>query len=252
MLARRPAELADLRETIRGLEARDAPRRQTLPFGIASMDAALPGGGLVTGALHEVAGGGAGAIDGAAAALFAAGIVARLPGPVLWCVTRPDLFAPALSQAGLGPDRVVYVEAGDEKTLLSCFEEALRHVGLAGVVCETARLSMTASRRLQLAAETSGVIGIAVRRWRRAADAADFGQPTAAVTRWRISSEPSSPLPVPGVGRARWLVELLRCRGGDAADFTLEACDETGCLALPAELAPRSVATPARRGRAAA
>jgi len=124
-----------------------------------------------------------GAVDGAAAAMFAAGIVARLPGRVLWCVTRPDLFAPAIDQAGHHPDRVIYVEAGDEKAVLACFEEGLRHGGLAGVVAELARLSMTVSRRLQLAAEASGTIGIAVRRWRRATEAADFGEPTAATTR---------------------------------------------------------------------
>ena len=98
-------------------------------------------------------GGGNGAIDGAAAALFAGGIAARTRGKVLWCVTRQDLFAPALAQAGLAPDRVIYVEAGDEKTVLACFEEGLRHGGLGAVVAEVARLSMTASRRLQLAAE---------------------------------------------------------------------------------------------------
>jgi protein ImuA len=38
-----------------------------LPFGLAEIDARLPAGGLVLGALHEVAGGGNGAIDGAAA-----------------------------------------------------------------------------------------------------------------------------------------------------------------------------------------
>lgn len=244
--------LADLRDRIRALEQGERPSTAVLPFGVAAMDAILPGGGLARGALHEVAGGGHAGVDGAAAALFAAGIVARLPGPVLWCVTRPDLFAPALSQAGLDPDRVIYVEAGDEKALLACFEEGLRHGGLAGVVGETARLTMTASRRLQLAAETSGVLAIAVRRWRRAADAADFGQPTAAVTRWRISPAPSSPLPAPGVGRARWFVELLRCRGAEAADFTLEACDETGRLAVPAELVRRLPAARPGRGRAAA
>ena len=59
-----------------------------------------------------------GAIDGAAAALFAAGVAARTRGKVLWCITRPDLFAPALAQAGLVPDRVIYIEAGDETSVL--------------------------------------------------------------------------------------------------------------------------------------
>lgn len=59
-----------------------------------------------------VAGGGNGAVDGAAASCFAAGIAARLPGQVLWCVTQADLFAPGLEQAGLGPDQMIYAEAG--------------------------------------------------------------------------------------------------------------------------------------------
>ena len=111
---------------------------------------------------------------------------------------------------------------------------------------------MTASRRLQLAAEASGTIGIAVRRWRHAAEAADFGQPTAATTRWRVTALPSTPLPVPGVGRARWFVELIRCRAGECAEFEMEACDETGRLALPADLADRSAASQAGLRRASA
>src|SRR5699024_5073292 len=107
-------------------------------------------------------------------ALFAAGIAARTSGKVLWCVTRSDLFAPGLAQAGLAPDRLIHVETCDEKTLLACFEEGLRHGGLSAVVGEVARLSMAASRRLQLAAESSGTLGLAVRRWRRQAEVAGF------------------------------------------------------------------------------
>jgi protein ImuA len=232
-------ELDMLRARIAQIEAGSRPRRGVLPFGVAAMDTCLPGGGLALGALHEVAGG----ADGAVAALFTAGIVARTGGMVLWCVARLDLFAPALSQAGLDPDRVIYVEAGDEKTALACSEEGLRHGGLSGVVAEAARLPMTVSRRLQLAAETSGTIGIVVRRWRRATEARDFGQPTAAVTRWRVTALPSTSLPVPGIGRARWLVELIRSRAGECAEFELEACDATGRLALPADLADRSAAS---------
>jgi len=134
------------------------------------------------------------------------------------------------------PDRVIYVEAGDEKSVLICFEEGLRHGGLGAVVAEIARLSLTASRRLQLAAESSGTIGIAIRRWRRPVEAADFGQPTASLTRWRVSVLPATPLPVPGVGRARWQLELIRCRAGESADFEVEACDAKGRLALPSKL----------------
>jgi protein ImuA len=141
-----------------------------------------------------------------------------------------DLFAPALAQAGLMPDRVIYVEAGDEKSVLICFEEGLRHGGLGAVVAEVARLSMTASRRLQLAAEGSGTIGLAIRRWRRPAEAADFGirhplarqraplNPVACSRRWtppvaaRID-------PIPRRGKRRFRSGGLRCQGSSRSSF---------------------------------
>ena len=240
-------QITALRKQIARLESAGRRHLGVLPFGLESVDRKIPGGGLALGALHEVAGGGNGAVHGAAAALFAAGIAARTSGQVLWCVTRRDLFAPALAQAGLHPDRVIYAEVGDEKAVLACMEEGLRHGGLAAVVGELARLPMVASRRLQLCAEETGTIALAIRRWRRMTEAADFGQPTASATRWRVTALPSAPLPVPGVGRARWLIELIRARAGECADFELDACDDQGRLALPADLAHGQ--TPAQPGR---
>jgi len=242
-----PPAIDVLRAQIRGLETAGCRLSGVLPFGLAEIDARLPGGGLALGALHEVAGAGNGALDAAAAALFTAGILARTTGQILWCVRDQDLFAPGLEAAGLSADRVVYVEAGDEQTTLACFEEGLRHGGLAGVVAEIGRLSMTNSRRLQLAAESSGTPGIAIRRWRRQVYAVDFGQPTAAVTRWRVSVLPSARQRAPGFGRPRWLVELIRCRAGESADFEVEGCDHEGRLALSAGLADRPATAGAKR-----
>jgi protein ImuA len=254
LYARQKAVLDDLRARIAHLEQGARAPHSVLPFGIPELDGRLPQGGLALGSLHEIAGGGPGAVHGAAAALFAAGILARLKGPVLWCLRAHDLFAPALAGAGLDPDRVIYAEASDEKTVLLCLEEGLRHAGLGAVAGEVSSLPMAASRRLQLAAEAFGVPAIVIRRWRTPAAAADFGQPTAATTRWRVSALPSAPLPVAGVGRPRWLVELIRCRAGDCAEWEVEACDDEGHLALPAVLAGRPDAAKAwyrvRRARA--
>lgn len=246
---RTPAALDALRRQVRLIETADQAVRPVLPFGVRALDDHLPGGGLMLGALHEVAGGAEGALHGAAAARFAAGILARAEGQVLWCRRQADLFAPSLAQVGLTPDRVIFADAGDEAGVLASMEEGLRWPGLAGVVGEVGKLSMVASRRLQLAAEKSGQMGIAVRRWRRVADAADLGQPTAATTRWRVSALPSSPLPVPGVGRPRWFLELLRCRAADAFDIELEACDAKGHLRLPAPLADRPAGQDAGQGQ---
>jgi protein ImuA len=234
-----------------------AADRVVIPFGIGAIDTRLPGGGLALGALHEVSGGGPDCEHGASAALLIAGVLARHPGQVLWVVERADLFAPALDAVGLSPDRVIYAEAGKPKTVLMAMEEGLRHAGLAGVVGELrGRLTLIASRRLQLAAEQSGVICVALRRSRNHDDSA-LAEPTAATTRWRVSALPSPPpLPhapeTPGLARARWRLELLRCRGGEPATWIVEASDATGHLDLPADLADRPAAAPIGRRRAAA
>src|SRR3954453_21596805 len=171
--------LDELRVRIARIEQAGRPRPRVVPFGVATLDDRLPQGGLILGALHELAGGGLGAVHAAAAALFVAGVLARIDGAVLWCLRVRDLFAPALAGAGLHPDRVIFAEAGDERRVLLCLEEGLRHAGLAGVVGEVALLSLIASRRLQLAAEASGVTGFVIRRWRTPQEAEIFGQPTA-------------------------------------------------------------------------
>jgi protein ImuA len=69
------------------------------------------------------------------------------------------IFLPAFAQIGLRLDRVNFVEGDKEETALASFEEALGDAGLCAVVAERVRLPMTASRRLQLAAEKSGDTG---------------------------------------------------------------------------------------------
>ncbi|MEH6691103.1 MAG: ImuA family protein [Pseudorhizobium pelagicum] len=248
--ARHSRVVEDLRDRIAHLEGSASKKTLVLPFGVTEIDKRLPGGGLAYGALHEFAGGGSGTVDGAAAALFAAGVAARSKGKVLWCLTRPDLFAPALSQAGLHPDRVIYCEADKEEDVLASMEEGLSFGGLAAVVGELVRLPMTASRRLQLAAEKTGTMGLVVRRWRRQTEAADFGNPTASTTRWRISVLPSEPLPVAGVGRARWLAELMRVKAGECAEFEIGACDAKGGVCLLPKFADRQDQTTWRGSRA--
>ncbi len=234
-----PAVIAELRETLRAIEGDGYRRRETLPFGIPRVDSQLADGGLRLDALHEIAAGTADLSDDAAATLFIAGIAARAWGPVLWVVRRRDLFAPGLFQSGLAPERVLYAEARDDAELLALMEEGLRHRGLGAVIGEVKRATMPATRRLQLAAEGGRTIALLMRRHARD-DADPLGQPSAALTRWRIGAAPSSPLRVPGIGRSRWSVSLVRQRGGDPFDTLLEACDDTGRLALPAALGDRS------------
>jgi protein ImuA len=178
-------------------------------------------------------------------------------GPVLWCLKRPDLYGPGLLAHGLDPARLVLVCAKRDDELLWAIEEGLRTPGLAAVVGEIGRLPMVAGRRLQLAAERSGVTAFLLRRWRNGEEVmAERERPSAAVTRWRVAALPScphlaplarrAPSPVipgssPGrgglgwgqsearegkwIGTPRWRIELLRCRGGAPAQWVVESGD---------------------------
>jgi protein ImuA len=237
--------LSELRERIERLERRGR-KRAVLPFGVAAIDGHLPEKGLVLGRLHEFAGASPAFEHAAAPISFVAGILARLRGPVLWCLPRRDLFAPGLAGSGLNPERVIFAETGKDADILPIVEEGLRSPGVAGVVGEVSRLSFDASRRLQLAAEASGVTALLVRRWKGASER-EIERPTAAMTRWRISSLPSAELASPGFGAIRWRVELLRCRGGEPSSWIVSACDEKGRLSLPPDVADRPLQAPERR-----
>jgi protein ImuA len=256
-----------LRSRIRRIERPAAATFGVLPFGVAALDRAMPGGGLQLGAVHEIMGAGGDEEDGAAAAGFAAGILARIgirgagihgagihgdrAGAVLWCLKRADLYGPGLATHGLDPARLVQVSAPRDDRILWALEEGLRAgrgAGLAAVVGEVGRLPMVASRRLQLAAERAGVTALLLRRWRTGGEAAsERNRPSAATTRWRVASLRSASIDgEPGIGRPHWRVELLRCRGGRPVECEVEVANATGFISLPAELADRPAA-PSRK-----
>jgi protein ImuA len=241
--------LAALRAQVRAIEhASSTCSGDCLSFGVPAIDERLCGGGLARGGLHEAAGATANLGDDAAATLFIAGIAARLGGTVVWVLGRHDLFAPALAQAGLPPERLIYAECRKDEDILAVAEEGVRHKSVSVVVAEIGRAGMTATRRLQLAAEDSGTTALLLRRWRNRAD--PLAAPSAAATRWRIGCMPSEELPVSGIARPRWAIGLIRQRGGPTHDWIMEGTDEAGRLALPARAQHRTAAP--ERVRAAA
>ncbi|MCC6472008.1 MAG: hypothetical protein IT563_27090 [Alphaproteobacteria bacterium] len=208
------------------------PPARILPLGLPALDVALPEGGLALGRLHEVL-----APAGEAGTGFAAALLARIAGAqgrVLWCGPAP--YGPGLAAFGLDPDRVIFARTAPDAETLWAIEEGLRCPSLAAVLGEVGVLDLTAGRRLQLAAERWGVTALALRRHRRPDHrlGAPRLEPSAATTRWRVA-------PMPGAAdRARWNVELLRCRGGTPRDFVLEWSHETGDLAVAAAVGHRS------------
>lgn len=213
--------LADLKERIRRIEGvGGADGTALVPLGLPDLDAALPGGGLALGAVHEVVGADA-RLDGGAATAFAALLLARLAagrGPVFWIGPAHDrhghaLYPPGLAAYGLAPDRLVLVQADGRgkkgaADILWAMEEALRCPRVGAVIAEVGELDLAASRRLQLAAEAGGVPGLLLRLGPRRMES------SACVTRWRLSAAPGEPDGLPGLGDPAWRAELLRVRGG--------------------------------------
>ena len=234
--------LGQLRETLSAIERRGQTAHATLPFGIAPLDQRLAAGGLRIDALHEIAAARADWGDDAAATLFLAGIAARSGGTVLWIARRRDLFAPGLYQSGLKPERLIHAETRDDAETLAVMEDAIRYGGLSAVIGEVRRAGMTATRRLQLAAEGGRTLVMLLRQHARAG-IDPLGHPSAAATRWRVEATPSAPLSVAGLGaglgRAHWRITLVRQRGGAPFEIELEACDETGRCALVAGMVDR-------------
>lgn len=239
----RPTALESLRECIRRIEQPAPPgtaRPGPLPIDGGPIDAALPWGGLPRAALHAVRG----ADDGGAAAGFCAALLGRLTadgGGAVWCGRDTGLYGPGLAAFGLDPARLVVVRARDATEVLWVMEEALRGCGVVAVLGETAAVTPTAARRLQLAAETGGAAALLL-----AGGNAAGADVRSARTRWRVAGAPGAAVDgLPGLGPPRWKVDLERCRGGAfgaSRSWLVEWQGDgtTGGLAVAAELRDRS------------
>ncbi|MFN3231479.1 MAG: ImuA family protein [Alphaproteobacteria bacterium] len=229
--------LAGLRDQIRQIEGvGEAAGHPVLPLGIPAIDEALPEGGLPLGGVHEVRG--PGAVSGSGAATgFCAALLARLAAqdgrPVLWLSRGEDLYLPGLMRFGLRPGPLLTVSRiAKQADMLWAMEEALRCTALCAVVAEIRDADFTASRRVQLAAETAGVTGFLL------SEGTGAGASTA-LTRWQVRAAPSLPTGLPGVGMPVWQVDLLRCRAGRPGSWSV-IWDEGGWSAL--EPMPRQAA----------
>jgi protein ImuA len=244
--------MAGLRARIRRIEGSAAAGGTAVPLGIAALDTHLPGGGLARGALHEIAAESPG--DAGAGVGFCAVLLARLlrgqGGPVLWCQKRAaldagEIYPPGLTRFGLDPARLIAVHARRDKDVLWTLEEGLASAATVAVLGEIGALDLTASRRLQLAAERARTPAILLRLAARA------GDNSAAATRWRIAAMPSRPRGYAAAlnepGEPCWRARLMRCRGGTPGSWIMEWRDETGDLTLAAPVRDR----PAQPCRAA-
>ena len=261
MSSARMSTLASLRDTIRRLEAQTMPQcAERVALGHAGADATLQGG-LLRGVLHEVF-----ALEtrqSASATGFVAGIAQRLAQqrPMLWVqqdfaeAEAGMLSMSGFVELGLDPRRLVLVRVPNAETALRAGADALACDALGAVVLElwgrAKAFDLVASRRLTLAAQSSGVPCVMF------CTAAEPALSTAE-TRWVVRAARSLPGPTWEAWGAPVLdAELVRNRHGQTGRWIMEwNCDErifhepaADSQPLVSALADRSHQAPAPAGR---
>ncbi|MEQ8333906.1 hypothetical protein [Nisaea sp.] len=236
--------MASLRAQVRAIErgAGTADQVARCPLGLEALDHHL-GGGFALGRVHEITGEARGEVRDASVFGFTAALLVRLldttrGGDVLWCVRDANMVGGmahgrGLAALGLDMDRVLFVRARDEAVRLWAMEEGLRCTGLAGVVGElgparAGEAARVAERRLQLAAEASGVTGFLVR------SLPGHGAAGTAESRWSVRAAPSG-----GDPRPVWSLSLERLRGGQPGAWHLLWDPQEGRFREPGGISPR-------------
>ncbi len=195
-----------------------------LVTGLSALDEMLPEGAFVRGAVHEVLNGVGGVKSQAARMPFLLpALLARSAiqsesrvGMIVWCDFDRDLYPPALLALGIPMERLLVLRPATMAEGLWAVTECLRCRGVAACITPAGRLTRVQARRLQLAAERGGGIGVLLR------PAEAVAWPYAAATRWKVT---------PARGERmlqRVSVELIHGHGGRVGkNVLLEVCRET-------------------------
>lgn len=231
-------KILQLRELLNRKESEKKPY-QSIFSGCLPLDRLLPQRGFQQGSLVEWIAGGAG--SGASLLAMQAARSACRGGGTLVLVDRAQSFYPpgaAACQLDL-QNTIVVLPAGEQDECWA-LEQALRCPDVAAVVAWPQRLTSHTFRRLQLAAEHGGSLGLLVR------PAAARNESSWASVRMLVSPSPRAESP--RVGRQGWQVgiELLRCGGlFGTKPIEVEIDDQTGEVrdAYPRPLAAQLAGT---------
>ncbi len=224
-----PCDLETLRRKIARLErARRCGGEEVVSTGCGPLDELLPEGGLHRGALAEWLAAGEGTGSGTLA-LLCAREACRNGGPLIVFDSRRDFYPPAAIRLGIEREQLLVVRAGSAADNLWALDQSLRCCAVAAVLAWPEKLDGRVFRRLQLAAEEGGGLGLLIR------PETARHEPSWADVRMLI--EPLPPLEGRKVPR-RLRIELLRCRGGtEGRRVEVEIDHETYAVHLAARLA---------------
>jgi protein ImuA len=222
MGAARSVRLAQLAEQIRQVRHHSRAASGRCPSGVSELDAAL-GGGFCRAAIHEFIP----AAEGTGVFSLVWRVAARAAGTERWIVaidTQADLYPPGLLQTGVSLGRLIVVRTSQPSDALWACEQVLRCSAVAAVVLPLRGVDSRASRRLQLAAETGGGLGLLIRGDKPTG-------PTFAAS--RLYCEPL--VGPPGMRRLRITVQKLR-EGRPCGPLVVEWSDAPGVVSASAVL----------------
>jgi hypothetical protein len=175
-----------------------APVKGALSSGIPALDKFLPGGGWHPGTVTEIHApregiGEIGLLIPVLAEVSAAGRW------IVWIAPPHIPYAPACADQGVDLSRMLMVRGRDPGENLWAAEQVLRAPACGAVMLweEATRFTIRSLRRLQLAAEAGGALGVVFRSLRTGV------APSPAAMKLRIEPDP-----------AGLAVTLLKCRGG--------------------------------------
>ena len=216
-----------LRRRIARLEGRrPAGDRTSISSGVEPLDRLLPEGGFRRGTLIEWLGPGEG--DAAAVPALIVARKACTDGGGLVVVDRSgEFYPPAAVRLGIDPRNLIVVRTGGDADNAWALDQALRCRAVAAVLAWPEKLDGRTFRRLQLAAEESGTLGLLIR------DESVRHEPSWADVRLLVEA-----LPLARAGMRRLRIHLLRCRGmtsGRSVDVDID--DETRTMHLVPQLA---------------
>ncbi len=204
-----------------GLRSPLGAEESGLRLGVPVLDAALQGG-LAVGALHELTPASElqlGAAFGFALALAA--LAAAKDGRQVLCIAtdfadREGGTLYGLDHFGLRLEKLLILRVAHPREALWGFEEGLKCRALAAVLAELPQggeaADFTATRRLALAAQAGGGLGLLLRHQR-------YSLPSAAMTRWQVACAPSALDRFGGLGSTRFDLSLERNRRGRCGRF---------------------------------
>lgn len=205
-------KLEQLSRQIREMETAGRPAQECISSGCRSMDRHLPHGGYARGSMLELLRSGPGSGVSSIALMIARQAI--VDGKYLVVIDpQRQFYPPAMKSLGIPLERIIALQPANHADAIWGLAQVLRCSAVGAVIAEVGPLEDRVARKLQLAAEQGGGLGVFLRDARSARS-----QPSWADVQWLVRSatpEHNTHNLEMQHQNIRWFnLELARCSGG--------------------------------------